>query len=54
MTRPMKPEMGGTAGKGPGEIVACRASWHVVFFDGWMQLASARATRLKSSVLAPP
>ena len=47
------PELGGTAGKGPGEIVACRASWRVVFCDGLMQLASGRATRLESSVLGP-
>ena len=46
--------MGGTAGKGPDEIVACRASWRVVFCDRFMQLASRRATRLESSVLAPP
>jgi hypothetical protein len=28
------PGMGGTPGKGLGEIVACRAAWRVVFFDG--------------------
>jgi hypothetical protein len=47
---PLNPEFGGTAGKGPVEIVACRAFWRVVFCDGLMQLASGRATR----PLAPP
>jgi hypothetical protein len=51
---PLSPEMGGTAGKGPAEIVACRASWRVVFCDGWLPWASRRATRLESSVLVPP
>jgi hypothetical protein len=54
MTRLMNPEMGGAAGKGPGEIVVCRASWRVVFFDGLMKLTSGRAMRPESSVLAPP
>jgi hypothetical protein len=49
----LSPEMGGTAGKGPVEIVACRASWRVVFCDGLTQLTLGRATRLNSSVLAP-
>jgi hypothetical protein len=51
---PLNPEVGGTAGKGPGEIVARRASWRIVFCDGLIQSASGRATRLESSVLAPP
>jgi hypothetical protein len=47
------PNLGGTAGKGRGEIVACRASWRVVFCDRRIQAtldqrmeARARATRL--------
>jgi hypothetical protein len=44
----------GCLGKGPGEIVACRAPWRVVFCDGWMQLASRCATRLESSVVTVP
>src|SRR5713226_3625342 len=51
---PLNPKVGGTAGKGLGEIVACRASWRVVFCDGLMQLAAGRTTRLESSVLTPP
>ena len=51
---PLNPEVGGTAGKGRGQIVACRASWRGVFCDGWIQPAAGRATRLESSVLAPP
>src|SRR6202158_3582476 len=50
----MRLNLGGTAGKGRGEIVAWRASWRVVFCDRLMQPASGRATRLESSVLAPP
>lgn len=38
---PLNPENGGTAGKGPAEIVVYRASWGVVFYDGLMQLALA-------------
>jgi hypothetical protein len=33
---PLNSKMGGTAGKGQGEIVACRASWRVVSCDGLM------------------
>jgi hypothetical protein len=51
---PLNPEVGGTTGQGPGEIVACRASWRVVLCDGLIQPAAGRATRLESSVLAPP
>jgi hypothetical protein len=51
---PLNPKVGGTTGKGPGAIVARRVSWRVVCRDGLMQLASGRATRLESSVLAPP
>jgi hypothetical protein len=50
----LKPKVGGSTGKGPGEIVACGASWHVVFDDGLMQLAARRATRPESFVLTPP
>jgi hypothetical protein len=51
--RPMEGCPPPPSGKGPGEIVACRASWRVVFCDGLIQPAAGRATRLESSLLAP-